>query len=201
MSDQNQNVTCVRTGCFHSTAWHRQVSKGGKLHHCHFTGCQCEEFLATRESMPSDIERARMLGFPPTDEQIVGRLKFDDEQAAIAKRSESKPAHQYGSHPMNCPCKLCKEYTQVVQQDQRDERKQIYVAHVDAIPDLTLQPHEICDEVSSADVVQMWTALKYKHVETVKVLAAALEQLQGHGITWADGTPMSYESVVARLTK
>jgi hypothetical protein len=38
--------------------------------------------------------------------------------------------------------------------------KQIYVAYVDEIPDLTLEPHEICEEITSEDLIKMWYILK-----------------------------------------
>lgn len=37
---------------------------------------------------------------------------------------------------------------------------QIYVAYVDEIPSLSLQDHEICELVSSAEVIEMWQKLK-----------------------------------------
>lgn len=45
--------------------------------------------------------------------------------------------------------------------------QQIYVAFVDKIPSLSLQNHEICDEVTSEEVTEMWDKLK-KHCESLE---------------------------------
>ena len=48
---------------------------------------------------------------------------------------------------------------------------QIYMAAIDEIPHLTLQPHEICEPVTSAEVVVLWDKLKERCEAAEKELA------------------------------
>lgn len=53
----------------------------------------------------------------------------------------------------------------------------IYAAYVDEIPDLTLEAHEICDEVTPATVVAMWLKLKQRCIASESALTAARAQV------------------------
>ena len=45
-------------------------------------------------------------------------------------------------------------------------------------------------------------AIEPSNVELLeRIIAAAVEQLQGHNITWSDGEKMTKESIQARLSK
>ena len=50
--------------------------------------------------------------------------------------------------------------------------KQIYVSYIDEVPDLTLEPHEVCEPLTSEEVVFMWYTLKTTYL---KVLNQAKE--------------------------
>lgn len=49
-------------------------------------------------------------------------------------------------------------------------QRQIYCALLDEVPTLSLESHEIADEVSSEEVVAMWSALKQKHEDARELL-------------------------------
>lgn len=51
----------------------------------------------------------------------------------------------------------------------------LYTAHVDEIPSLSTTPHEIADEVTAEEVVEMWHALKM-HCEGVKAQVSGLTE-------------------------
>jgi hypothetical protein len=51
---------------------------------------------------------------------------------------------------------------------------QMWCACVDEVPSLTIVPHEICEPVSSEEVVKMWEALKDEHGK----LKAKVEELE-----------------------
>jgi hypothetical protein len=48
--------------------------------------------------------------------------------------------------------------------------KDIYVAFIDEVPSLSLEPHEICepDPLTSEEIVTMWSALKKAYEKVIE---------------------------------
>jgi hypothetical protein len=91
--------------------------------------------------------------------------------------------------------------------------KQLYVANVDEVPDITLQAHEICDEVTSEEVVAMWVRLKKLYLEAqkteeqviVKTLADLRDYMQAAAVknplTMIDEFASGYRDFLSRESR